>query len=65
MSFQRQFSSLDRLEPNVELLRSHGWTISSLSGNYCVAWRGNEEVILVWRNQTWERIGGSYGFSLS
>ena len=53
-----------RLEPNLELLRVHGWSVNSIYGPYCVAWRGKEEIVLVWRNAGWQRIGGTAGASL-
>jgi len=45
-------------EPNVELLRRYGWSVNSVSGPYCVAWRGRDEVVFQWREEQWERIGG-------
>lgn len=45
-------------EPNVEVLRSKGWSISLHRGTYCVAWRGRDEVVLEWRGGCWEQVGG-------
>lgn len=45
-------------EPKLELLRRHGWSVKSAHGNYCVVWRGSEEVLMVWRDGQWERAGG-------
>ena len=46
-------------EPNLELVRIHGWSIASVCGPYCVAWKGNQEIVLVWRNAGWQRVGGT------
>lgn len=46
-------------EPNVEMVRRLGWSVKAASGHYCVAWRGADEVVLVWRGGHWERVGGS------
>ena len=48
-------------EPNVELLRRHGWAVNSVSGAYCVAWRGPNEVVFHWREGVWQRLGGKGG----
>ena len=45
-------------EPNVELLRRSGWSVNSISGSYCVAWRGRDEVVFQWRGDGWQRVGG-------
>jgi len=45
-------------EPNIELIRSKGWAVSSFTGTYCVAWRGRDEVVLEWRSGGWHRVGG-------
>jgi hypothetical protein len=45
-------------EPNVELLRRYGWSVNSVTGRYCVAWRGRDEVVFEWREDQWERLGG-------
>ena len=45
-------------EPNVELLRRLGWSLNSVAGRYCVAWRGRDEVVFEWREESWERVGG-------
>ncbi len=44
--------------PNIELLRRQGWSISTYAGPYCVAWRGQDEVIAEWRAGGWHTIGG-------
>ncbi len=46
------------LAPNVELLRRHGWSVSIATGDYCVAWRGRDEVVFEWRGGEWQRLGG-------
>lgn len=45
-------------EPNVELLRRFGWSVNCISGSYCVAWRGRDEVVFEWRENGWQRVGG-------
>ena len=47
-------------QPNPELVRRQGWRVNATVGRYCVAWRGREEVVLVWRNGDWHPISGSY-----
>ena len=43
--------------PNVELLRSCGWSVNQIAGRYCVAWRGHDEVVFEWRDGGWLRVG--------
>jgi len=43
--------------PNVELLLSCGWSVNQISGRYCVAWRGRDEVVFEWRQDAWCRVG--------
>lgn len=45
-------------EPNVELLRRYGWSVNAVSGRYCVAWRGRDEVVFEWRDEHWTRLTG-------
>jgi len=45
-------------EPNVEMIRSKGWSVGVFSGDYCVAWRGRDEVVLEWKSGGWHRVGG-------
>lgn len=47
--------------PNVELLRRNGWSVATISGSYCVAWRGRDEVVFEWRDDGWHRVGGRGG----
>jgi hypothetical protein len=47
--------------PNVELLRRDGWAVASLTGSYCVAFRGSEEVVLAWRDGQWHQVAGRGG----
>ncbi len=49
------------LEPRTELLRGMGWNIKATFGQYCVVWRGQLEVLMVWRNGRWERASGGEG----
>lgn len=48
----------DAAAPNVELLRRLGWSLASMTGSYCVAWRGRDEVVFEWRADGWYRVGG-------
>ena len=48
-------------DPNVELLRRNGWNVATISGSYCVAWRGRDEVVFEWRDGGWHRVGGRGG----
>lgn len=48
----------DRAAPNVELLRRLGWSVANMTGSYCVAWRGRDEVVFEWRDNGWHRLGG-------
>ena len=45
-------------EPNFELLRRSGWSLNSVAGSYCVAWRGRDEVVFEWREDNWRRVSG-------
>ena len=47
-------------QPNPELVRRQGWRVNATVGRYCVASRGQEEVVLVWREGGWHPISGSY-----
>ena len=49
------------LEPNIELLRRSGWSVGVSSGSYCVAWRGQHEVVFEWRFGEWHRVSGRGG----
>ena len=48
----------DSPAPNWELLRRGGWSVANISGSYCVAWRGRDEVVFEWRGDGWHRVGG-------
>lgn len=52
-------------EPNIELLRRSGWSIGIFSGVYCVAWRGQDEVVFEWRSGDWHRVGGRGGIAVA
>ena len=43
----------DAPAPNWELLRRGGWSVANISGSYCVAWRGRDEVVFEWRGGEW------------
>ncbi len=47
--------------PNIELIRRLGWSVGSFTGDYCVAWRGRDEVVLEWKAGGWHRVGGRGG----
>ncbi len=42
--------------PNFEPLRSAGWSIKTVTGAYCVAWRGPDEVVFAWRDGEWQQV---------
>ncbi|MDW8199125.1 MAG: hypothetical protein RMJ56_16130 [Gemmataceae bacterium] len=48
----------ESIAPNIELLRRSGWSVANISGRYCVAWRGPDEVVFEWRGDGWHRVGG-------
>lgn len=60
MSDERTILSFENDKPNDELVRRAGWNVSQSIGRYCVAWKGREEVVLVWRNGGWYPIAGDY-----
>ena len=45
-------------EPNTDLLRIGGWSVISTHGPYCTAWKGSQEILLIWRNGHWEKVAG-------
>ncbi len=49
------------LEPNFAQLRLHGWAVNACHGLYCVAFRGRDEVVFVWKDGAWRRVGGRGG----
>jgi hypothetical protein len=44
--------------PNPELIRTTGWAVKALYGDYCVAWRGPDEIVLRWQDGRWVRVAG-------
>ncbi len=50
--------------PDVEQLARDGWEVLSESGPYFTVWRDGEELLLVWKNGRWRRLGGG-GFDNS
>ncbi len=44
--------------PNIDQLHSQGWSIVSASGPYCLAWKGSQEVLLIWRDGNWKTVSG-------
>ena len=51
-------SQIQASAPNFEMLQASGWSINTISGCYCVAFRGRDEVVLEWRDGTWHRVIG-------
>ncbi len=51
--------------PNFEILQASGWSINSISGAYCVAWRGRDEIVLQWRDGAWHRVIGRGSTAIS
>lgn len=47
--------------PNYALLLQTGWSVTTSHGDYCVAFRGADEVILVWRDGRWRQVGNRHG----
>ena len=48
-------------QPNYELLLQSGWAVTSAHGDYCVVFRGSDEVILAWRDGRWQPVGNRHG----
>ncbi len=44
--------------PDFDRLRHAGWAVGAVVGRYCVAWRGAEEVVLVWDHGEWRQVAG-------
>jgi len=44
--------------PDTDLLRMQGWAIISSSGPYCSVWKGSQEILLIWREGTWQTMSG-------
>lgn len=45
-------------EPDYAQLLRNGWTVYLACGRYCVAWRGNEEIVLIWGPTGWRQAAG-------
>lgn len=43
--------------PDMDLLRRDGWSVAGTVGQYCVAFRGAEEVVFAWRQGEWRVVG--------
>jgi hypothetical protein len=53
------FEDVPTLEdPDVEQLARDGWQVLSTNGPYFTIWRDSEEMLLVWKNGRWRRLGG-------
>jgi hypothetical protein len=48
-------------DPNLELLRIHGWAVIATDGLYCSAWKGSREVLLVWADGRWKVLISNSG----
>ena len=42
--------------PNFEQLRAAGWSVKTVTGTYCVAWRDADEVVFAYRNGEWQQV---------
>ena len=42
--------------PNFEQLRAAGWSVKTVTGTYCVAWRDADEVVFAWRDREWQQV---------
>lgn len=60
MTDHKRIRAYDPEEPNVHLVRRDGWMVGTTVGRYCVAWRGREEVVFVWRDGEWHAVSGAY-----
>lgn len=47
--------------PNYDVLRQSGWSMTSAHGDYCVVFRGSDEVLLIWREGHWRPVGNRHG----
>lgn len=43
-------------EPDYDALRRNGWAVNLACGRYCVAWRGRDEIVLVWGRDGWRQV---------
>ncbi|OWK36184.1 hypothetical protein [Fimbriiglobus ruber] len=57
MSAQLLSDRVDTLAfPDYDQLRQNGWTVATVAGAYCVAWRGSEETVLQWGGGMWHQV---------
>lgn len=42
--------------PDTNVLIEHGWQIVSSNGAYCLVWRLQQEVLMVWRDGGWYQL---------
>lgn len=56
MTAERPVDRDERDMPNWELIRRAGWSLGSVSGRYCVAWRGRTEAVFVWQDGHWREV---------
>ena len=42
--------------PDFEPLRRAGWSVQTVTGTYCLAWRGADEVVFAWRGGGWHQL---------
>ena len=43
-------------EPDYDALRRYGWAVNHVCGQYCVAWRGSDELVFVWGRDGWRQV---------
>lgn len=43
--------------PDFDQLREIGWTVGTIVGRYCVAWRGADEAVFLWDGGRWRFLG--------
>jgi hypothetical protein len=48
-------------EPDTDLLRLQGWSVISSDGLYCSAWKGSQEILVVWQDGHWQKLCGNSG----
>ena len=48
--------SITNDSPRPDLLRSAGWAVASMTGEYAVAWRGHTETVFRWQDGAWTPV---------
>ena len=49
-------AALTLVLPNFDQLRAAGWSVKTMTGTYCVAWRDADEVVFAWRDGEWQQV---------